>query len=71
MADDLKPCPFCGSKNIEIIKDDDEIPRWSQCLDCVAEGPPIDYRFDGTPEEARKIAIDNWNRRAESEVSND
>lgn len=50
---DLKPCPFCGSKNIRVT-------NWGMyrcwCADCLAK----------TADEIReKDAKEAWNRRAE------
>lgn len=56
------PCPFCGGEP-EISESDNGEPRWVWCPGCEADGPPIDYRFKGSKEEARRIVVDAWNRR--------
>ena len=43
----LKPCPFCGSDNLE------EHNFYITCLDCQADGP---FAYDTT-------AIEAWNTR--------
>lgn len=55
MAEKLKPCPFCGSKNILLT-------NWGLwrcwCKDCLAK----------TSDELKKIdAIEAWNRRVGNE----
>ena len=52
MADNLKPCPFCGGE-ATIIGDD---YYWCQCLNCWAET---------LGSEDVQQAIEYWNRRAE------
>ena len=49
---ELKPCPFCGSKNVA------DMNGWVQCLNCNATGPD---NFD------HLRAIEAWNRRAGEE----
>jgi Lar family restriction alleviation protein len=51
---ELKPCPFCGCKNINLIDYHGGIV-FVQCDDCCATFPHFD-----TKEEA----INAWNRRA-------
>lgn len=51
----LEPCPFCGSKKIEIQEWDENIHGfWISCEDCGATGP------NGSTEAE---AIGRWNRR--------
>lgn len=39
-CEELKPCPFCGSGDVEFLALDDKAPYYSVwCLDCEAEGP--------------------------------
>ena len=54
---ELKPCPFCGSKNIDLV-DYSAVIVFVQCDDCCATFPQFD-----TKEEA----IEAWNRRATDE----
>ena len=50
---ELKPCPFCGGKNIEIVKGK---YFWrGTCCSCGATSPYSHYK---------KTAIEAWNRRA-------
>ena len=53
----LKPCPFCGSKHIDITNFG-EVMWFIQCDDCNATFPECD---------TKKEAIEAWNRRANDE----
>jgi hypothetical protein len=35
MSEELKPCPFCGSTDVEVWPVDEYV----KCNDCEAEGP--------------------------------
>ena len=59
----MLPCPFCGGKPC-LSESDDGMARWVCCETCECDGPPIDYRFDGTNEAARQIVVNAWNQRA-------
>ena len=78
---DLKPCPFCGSKNL--YWGHESFCRFQvSCLDCKCSGPiisvpeffPDEYNLtdnaEGTMErldkECLKKAIDGWNNREAS-----
>lgn len=53
MKPELKPCPFCKSKNVGAHK----IASWAVvCEDCMAEGPLT---------QSRDKAIEAWNRNAD------
>ena len=54
MQNELKPCPFCGSTNIDITEYA-AVMVFVQCDDCGATFP----HFDGKEE-----AVSAWNRRA-------
>lgn len=56
MNEELKPCPFCGSKNLCLIRNS---WYWVQCNNCLAE---IGVQ------ESEKDAIEKWNRRADDEI---
>lgn len=47
----LKPCPFCGSKNLEVHT----FSFYVKCEECGGEGPWNDYSEDD--------AISDWNKR--------
>lgn len=52
----LKPCPFCGSKMIDIYEADILTGKWiSRCHKCAAYGPGL-YR---TADQAARA----WNKR--------
>lgn len=55
MSEELKPCPFCGGKNIRIWNIS---TPWVSCDDCLAN-----TACAPTEEEAVKY----WNRRADDE----
>lgn len=68
MSEELKPCPFCGSKNTSLEMFDSYGDECSGCLDCGAMGP----RWMGNPnwESHNKgignlVGIDAWNTRKE------
>jgi Lar family restriction alleviation protein len=64
---ELLPCPFCGGVEPYISEADDGLARWVCCPTCDADGPPIEWRFGGTKDEAHKIVVDAWNKRADHE----
>lgn len=53
MSEELKPCPFCGGKNMRIWNTS---RPWVSCDDCLAN-----TAYGETKEEA----IEQWNRRAD------
>ena len=56
MTDELKPCPFCGSEDVQEAGPLGFSQSWVVfCLDCAIEGPK---------REAQADAIAAWNRRA-------
>ena len=63
---ELKPCPFCESERIRIVRVAIKWERqewWrGKCDTCKAYGPIADRRDD---------AIKEWNRRAEKETTHD
>lgn len=50
----LKPCPFCGSTNLIVVKEG-PLSKWAACMGCNAQGP-VEF---GDEEQA----ISSWNRR--------
>ena len=56
MQEKLKPCPFCGSENIEIVRSPITERFIAACNSCAASS-----RYFNDEDEA----IDGWNRRAE------
>lgn len=53
---ELKPCPFCGSENVNIDADIDDYWYWVYCQECETRGPISTVGLD---------AIEAWNRRAD------
>lgn len=54
MNEELKPCPFCGSKNIRIWGGGNTFP-YVECSNCIAS----------TASELTRVeAVKNWNRRS-------
>ena len=62
MAEGLKPCPLCGSRNVEVSSDPCD-PRDSvvRCVDCGAAGP-VCFHVER--------AVGLWNRREERTCRN-
>jgi Lar family restriction alleviation protein len=52
---ELKPCPFCGSENLIVVKEG-PLSKWVACMDCYAQGP-VEF---GEEEQA----ISAWNKRS-------
>lgn len=53
---ELKPCPFCGERNINVSEAGYRSDLWFiQCEDCWATFPHLDTKQE---------AIEAWNRRA-------
>lgn len=58
----LKPCPFCGSENLEIAINSIMVnPYYVWCFDCNAIGPD---------EKTKTKAIKKWNARANESSKN-
>ena len=55
---ELKPCPFCSSKNI-VINDYHSMTVFIQCNDCGVTFPHF---------ESEQEAIEAWNRRVDKDV---
>ncbi len=60
MAETLKPCPFCGSSQVQVVQGLTRLSAWVACLDCLSSGP----LFWGSPSQVESGAIAAWNRRA-------
>lgn len=74
MTPELKPCPFCGGKNLSVnaydVQPDDYHAGHVYCNDCEVEGPSSlslpepDGYWMPDPESAKAEAVKAWNRRA-------
>ena len=53
MIENLKPCPFCGSKELELCRTN-EFACWVRCDTCGADAPS---------NTDRSKAIEIWNKR--------
>lgn len=61
MANELKPCPFCGGTDISCADAGYKTDIWFvQCEDCGATFPHFD---------SKEEAIDHWNRRATESIN--
>ena len=62
---ELKPCPFCGGTDIQLVQDADV---YYCCMDCGTEGPwywSSEKNPWGKPTDTlEEFAIRAWNRRA-------
>lgn len=57
----LKPCPFCLGKNLELgfgTKDREGTPYYLYCQDCGATGP---WEYSPNGRFSMDIAAKNWN----------
>lgn len=54
MNAELKPCPFCGGTDLEILKPNDWSDTYSILCSCTGEGPCCETECD---------AIEKWNER--------
>lgn len=72
MDDQLLPCPFCGARDVSVIKGDTFRWRLAQCNGCGAQSGDVRIQTagSGTPKEwearAIKAAMAEWNKRAVS-----
>ena len=63
MSDDLKPCPFCGSDDIQLSTNDDGDPLWVSCEMCECQGPWRNPDNSAYPQTEANY-VEAWNRRA-------
>lgn len=69
---DLKPCPFCGGRDLTITGMRDPLwplfPAEVICHKCEAA---VVFAYVSTIERAKQIAMEQWNRRANEEAIKD
>jgi Lar family restriction alleviation protein len=66
----VKPCPFCGGTEIQVV--DGSTVRWrlAQCQGCGAQAGDVriqtagDGRHSDWEAKATRLALDEWNKRA-------
>lgn len=68
MSNDLKPCPFCGSKRVRSNLygrecDEDNYGHYVYCENCAAKGPIITGEEVEPGENRWDKAREAWNRR--------
>jgi hypothetical protein len=56
---ELKPCPFCGSRETEVTCDGGVFP-YRRCKNCMSTGPRVPVGYCGTKDSDVDVA---WNRR--------
>lgn len=70
--DELKPCPFCGSKDVRVITSPDHCVVC--CGNCHASITKMNFKVCSsiaeTLKDAHPKAIEAWNRRAEDGTKN-
>lgn len=60
---DLKPCPFCGSSDLELFNDEEQV--MIRCRDCDARGPSCNLDRKAQVEWNVRPTEDNWKKVAE------
>ena len=67
---ELKPCPFCGSNDLDTVfvdmRDREGRPMQVVCADCGASGPSAYFSDDSTTI-GEVVRVTAWNRRAAPE----
>jgi len=56
MGEELKPCPFCGGADVNIIRPANGAGPYVMCLTCTSAGP----------QKPESLAVAGWNSRAPS-----
>jgi Lar family restriction alleviation protein len=68
MSNQIKPCPFCGSKNVEAFaQDEDDCPNRSAIVRCHSCDVQSAQMVGSTKIE---MAIRAWNKRVEAKHDN-
>ena len=69
MSKKLKPCPFCGSKDVKIYSYSDG-GICVKCLDCYCQTQACnDFNIAGAKKQsAYETVVEAWNRREKSET---
>lgn len=70
MSKELKPCPFCGSKNVSVDQSQrktslftSETDAWVYCSDCLCDGPNASTDLY-PPDQLEHAASVLWNERS-------
>ena len=61
---EMKPCPFCKSGKSRLVADDRREDAYVLCTGCRSRGPTFDYEEAGGKENAKRLAVGSWDRRA-------
>lgn len=67
----FKPCPFCGGRTLRVksqkmpfeTSEDGWYAAYVYCTQCNGRGPTVFGEKGQNEVPARKLAIENWNRR--------
>lgn len=66
MTKELEQCPACGNKSPSEKMSKLPNGMWMSEIECLDEAPAVAFTSMGvgeTPEQAREMAVDNWNTR--------
>jgi len=58
--EELKPCPFCGGKNLYFVQSTNSNMR-VECFNCLSSGPQSNE--NGISDKTIREIIDRWNER--------
>ena len=67
MSEKLKPCPHCGSKEVEVVTGFSDYDFYVECGNCGCRSQTYINLGDKTDEECIDLAINSWNRRVNNE----
>lgn len=65
---DLKPCPFCGGKELFVTGMRDQIwPLYPAEIICTNCDAAVVFGYFSEIEQAQRFSVEKWNRRANDE----